>query len=154
MTFAPKSSPKSNFAKLALVVILVATAAIIFYFNMQNKPWIVPDEAKRVQNPIAPSDSALASGRAAYLDKCAECHGDSGKGDGSQAKQYSPGPSNLTDTPHLNTETDGELFYKITHGHKPMPAFEKRLTDEQRWQVVLWIRQISHSVSPASPSAH
>jgi len=76
------------------------------------------------------------------LDKCAECHGDSGKGDGSQARMYDPQPTNFTDSAHMSTITDGELFYKISEGHRPMPSFKKRFTEEQRWQLVLFIRSL------------
>jgi len=36
----------------------------------------------------------------------------------------------------MSTVTDGELFYKISEGHRPMPSFKKRFTEEQRWQLV------------------
>ncbi len=39
--------------------------------------------------------------------------------------------------------TDGELFYKISEGHRPMPSFKKRFTEEQRWQLVLFLRWFS-----------
>ena len=38
-----------------------------------------------------------------------------------------PGPADLTDAKRMNKFTDGELYYKITVGKKPMPSFEKRL---------------------------
>ena len=40
----------------------------------------------------------------------------------------------------MSATTDGELFYQISEGRKPMPAFKKRLTEEQRWQLVLLVR--------------
>jgi mono/diheme cytochrome c family protein len=36
--------------------------------------------------------------------------------------------------------TDGEIFWKMTEGRKPMPSFKKQLTDEQRWQLVNFLR--------------
>ena len=65
---------------------------------------------------------------------------------------YDPRPSNLTDTAHLKEVTDGELFYVITTGHKPMPSYRKKLTDEQRWQLVLLVRYLSNTVPPPPPS--
>jgi mono/diheme cytochrome c family protein len=63
-----------------------------------------------------------------------------GKGDGPDAATYYPSPTNLTDASHINSVTDGEIFYQISQGRKPMPAFKKRLTEEQRWQLVLFVR--------------
>jgi glucose/arabinose dehydrogenase len=45
----------------------------------------------------------------------------------------------------------GELFWKLTHGRDDMPAFEKILTEEQRWQVVSYIRDIPDSAQIKSP---
>jgi len=43
----------------------------------------------------------------------------------------------------MNGATDGELFYQISEGRKPMPSFKKRLSEEQRWQLVLLIRSFA-----------
>lgn len=150
MTSAPnsRSRVKSNLSRLLLGIIFVAIIISVAYTVSQGGPWVIPEAAKQVKNPLPPSEGNLAAARSVYLDKCAECHGDSGKGDGDQAKMYSPLPSNLTDAARLDSETDGELFYKITHGHKPMPSFRKRLTDQQRWQLVLLIRFLSRPPVP------
>jgi mono/diheme cytochrome c family protein len=52
----------------------------------------------------------------------------------------------------MGAVTDGELFYKLTEGRKPMPSFKKRLSDEQRWRMVLLIRAFLDppSVGPAA----
>jgi mono/diheme cytochrome c family protein len=128
---------------LALIVLSLVLAA------WQSREWVIPEEAKRLQNPVAPSAAALASARLIYLDKCAQCHGDSGKGDGPEGKMYDPAPGNLTDAKHMSTRTDGELFYQISQGRKPMPGFKKRLTEEQRWQLVLLVRSLAEA-SPAT----
>jgi mono/diheme cytochrome c family protein len=134
---------KALFA-LVLAVIVVAIVSVV----LQNRPWTVPEEAKQRQNPLQPSDAALQSARSVYSEKCASCHGDTGKGDGPDASSHNPAPSDFTDRQRLRAETDGELFYKIAEGHKPMPSFKKRLTEEQRWRLVLLLRSFS------SPNAH
>lgn len=139
-----QSKLRSKLSKLLLAIIFVAIVVSVAYTVSQGGPWVVPDSAKQVKNPLLPSEDNLKAAHTLYMDKCAECHGDSGKGDGDQAHMYSPLPSNLTDATHLDSETDGELFYKVTYGHKLMPAFRKRLTDRQRWQLVLLIRFLSH----------
>ena len=66
---------------------------------------------------------------------------------------YDPRPSNLTETSRLRDVTDGELYYVITTGHKPMPSYRKKLTDEQRWRLVLLVRHLSNTVPPPVPTA-
>ncbi len=135
---------KNLAARKALFVFLFAAIGVaIVYTMLQNRPWIVPEEAKQVKNPLEPSEAALQAIRPIYLDKCASCHGNSGKGDGHDASLYDPAPSNFTDAKPMHGVTDGELFYKITSGHKPMPSFKKRLSEEQRWQLVLLIRSFA-----------
>lgn len=139
----PDSRSKPSVAKLLFAAIFAVIAIIVVYTVMDSGPWIVPEAAKQLKNPLQPSQENLEAAHAVYLDKCAQCHGDSGRGDGDKARMYSPRPSNLTDAARLDRQTDGELFYKITHGHKPMPAFRGRLSDQQRWQLVLLMRFLS-----------
>jgi mono/diheme cytochrome c family protein len=129
---------KTLFAVLLAVIVLSIVFAV-----WQSREWVIPEEAKKLRNPLTPTDAALASGRAIYLDKCAECHGEGGRGDGPQARMYDPAPGNVTDAQHMSTRTDGELFYQISEGHRPMPAFKKRLSEEQRWQLVLFVRSLA-----------
>jgi mono/diheme cytochrome c family protein len=126
--------------QLLLVFILALLGLAIYYAVSENRPWKVPEEAKLQKNPVPPSPSALAAARTVYLDKCVQCHGETGKGDGPDAASYYPRPASLTDAQHMNSVTDGEIFYQISEGRKPMPSFKKRLTEEQRWQLVLLVR--------------
>lgn len=129
--------------KILFVSLLAVIGVCIGIAIYQNKEWKVPEEAKRMKNPIPPSEAALRTARRIYLDKCAECHGETGKGDGPQAAMYSTPPASFTDAKLMASLTDGEIFYQISEGRKPMPAFKKRLTAEQRWQLVLFVRSFS-----------
>ena len=138
---------KSLFALLLIVI-----AAAIGFTIVQNRPWVVPEEAKQRKNPVTSSGAVLQSVRPLYRDKCATCHGDAGKGNGHDASLYDPAPTNFTDTRRMSGVTDGELFYKLSEGRKPMPAFKKRLTEEQRWQLVLLLRSFAE-LPAAEPAA-
>jgi mono/diheme cytochrome c family protein len=152
MTIVPRK--KSPVILVLFIALLLVAAGSAVYAFFHPGPWIVPEEAKRVANPLKPSQADLPGARKLYLDKCAECHGDTGKGDGPQGKMYDPLPKDLTDAAHMNAVSDGELFYKISEGHRPMPAFRKRLTDEQRWQLVLFLRSLTAPPpAPASPAS-
>ena len=122
---------------LGLIVLSVGLAMF------SEKPWIVPAAQQSIKNPLSPSAANLAAAREIYSDKCANCHGDTGKGDGSEAMMYDPLPADLTNAAHMHKLTDGEIFYQITQGKKPMPSFKKKLTEQQRWQLVLLVRSFT-----------
>jgi mono/diheme cytochrome c family protein len=142
------SPARKKIAATIFVLLLLAAAGSALYAFFHPGPWIVPDQAKLIQNPLKPSLADLPGARKLYHDKCADCHGESGKGDGSQARMYDPQPTNFTDAAHMNTISDGELFYKISEGHRPMPSFKKRFTEEQRWQLVLFLRWLATEERP------
>jgi hypothetical protein len=134
------------------LLILAVVAAAIIYSSINNAPWSwpVPEEAKQLKNPLQPTVPVLKSAREVYADKCAHCHGDTGKGDGRDAIRYDPAPTDFTDAKRMSDATDGELFYKISEGKKPMPVFKNKLTEDQRWELVLLIRSFTQSSSPPS----
>ena len=139
-------------AMFLLVLAIVAAAIVYSAVNKAPWSWPVPEEAKQLKNPLQPTAPALKSAREVYLDKCAHCHGDTGKGDGRDASRYDPQPTDFTDAKRMNGVTDGELFYKISEGKKPMPVFKNKLTEDQRWELVLFIRSFARS-SPAANNA-
>jgi mono/diheme cytochrome c family protein len=151
----PANEPRKSRARKTLFVLLLVLilVAIAYTYFQENKPWVIPEEAKARKNPLQPSEAALKSAKALYGENCANCHGDSGKGDGSEAMRYDPKPADFTDAQHMNTLTDGALFYQISQGRKPMPAFKKRMTEDQRWQLVLLVRSFAQkTVAPDKKS--
>ncbi len=145
MTSPTKRSRALPTAMFLLVLAIVAAA--IVYSAVNNAPWSwpVPEEAKQLKNSLQPTAPGLKSARAVYADKCAHCHGDTGKGDGRDASRYDPAPMDFTDSKRMNEATDGELFYKISEGKKPMPVFKNKLTEDQRWELVLLIRSFAEA---------
>jgi mono/diheme cytochrome c family protein len=138
----PSSKGSRTFRKALLVSALLLIFIAIGLAAFHRTPWVVPPSEKEMKNPLAPSAANFAAAKEIYSDKCANCHGDGGKGDGSDAMMYDPAPSDLTDA-KVAKKTDGELYYQITEGRKPMPSFKKKLTDEQRWQLVLFVRSLA-----------
>ena len=130
-------------SKFVLACTLGLICMAIGFAAFQKPNWTIPDEEKQRKNPIAPSEAALKAAKQVFAEQCANCHGDTGKGDGSDAMMYDPAPANLTDAAHMNKMTDGEIYFMISEGRKPMPSFKKRLTDEQRWQLVLLVRSFA-----------
>ena len=152
MSNLEKRNPTLPRAMFLFVLAIVAAAIVYSAVNKAPWSWPVPEEAKQLKNPLQPTAPALKSARELYLDKCAHCHGDTGKGDGRDASRYDPAPTDFTDAKRMNGATDGELFYKISEGKKPMPVFKTKLSEDQRWELVLFIRSFAQS-SPATSNA-
>jgi mono/diheme cytochrome c family protein len=136
-------------AVLTLVAVAILLAA---RDNRPSRAWNIPDDAKQLKNPLQPSPEALQAARVLYLDNCAQCHGEKGKGDGPEASMYDPLPADLSNKKFNDGLTDGEIFYQISEGKKPMPAFKKRFTEEQRWQMVLLVRSFANPAPAAAPA--
>jgi mono/diheme cytochrome c family protein len=103
--------------------------------------WVAPASAVKVQNPVKPDSAAIAAGKRIFAPVCATCHGPAGKGDGPAAGALNPPPKDLSD-PKITSQTDGELFWKISTGKNAMPAFGQphQLTETERWQVIDYLR--------------
>ena len=132
---------------IGLIFLSIGLAAL------HKTPWQVPVEEKLRKNPLEVTTANCNVAKPVYNEYCVNCHGDTGKGDGSDAMMYDPAPSDLTDAAHMNKLSDGEIFYQITQGRKPMPSFRKKLTEEQRWQLVILVRSFSGALAypPAQP---
>ncbi|HVB35821.1 MAG TPA: cytochrome c [Candidatus Acidoferrales bacterium] len=111
--------------------------------------WNVPPGAKQLKNPIPANSATLAAARLLYRNNCAKCHGldGDGKKPPDSMYSYSTKPTNFTDAKLMDAMSDGEIFWKITNGRKPMPSFKNRLSDEQRWQLVNLLRTFAHPAS-------
>lgn len=130
---------------LFIALLAVICLLIVNWLTEQSKPWVVPDEYRTLRNPLVVTASNLDAARQLYRDDCAQCHGQTGKGDGPEAWMHRPAPADLTDAARMANTTDGQMFYQITEGRRPMPAFKKRMSDEQRWQLVLLLRSFTQS---------
>jgi mono/diheme cytochrome c family protein len=106
-------------------------------------PWVAPDDAKKVKNPIPSTQETLAEAETLFTDNCVLCHGEKGMGDGPGAKTIKVKPANFTDAKVMAAETDGSLFWKMTNGRGPMPSWKDTLSDKERWELVGYIRKLT-----------
>ncbi len=124
-------------------VALVAVAAALALGTgvwAQGK-WVAPPEAKNLKNPVPKSDKVLADAKKIVEANCVPCHGPKGLGDGPAAAALPVKPANWT-SPAVQSETDGEIFWKISNGRGPMPPWGKVLPEKDRWAVVRYIRTL------------
>jgi mono/diheme cytochrome c family protein len=141
--------PKKSrlFQKILFGVVIGLIFLSIGLAALHKTPWQIPAADKLRKNPLVVNDANYNAAKPIYNEKCANCHGDSGKGDGSDAMMYDPAPSDLTDAAHMNKLSDGEIYYQITQGRKPMPSFRNKLTEQQRWQLVILVRSFSGAIA-------
>lgn len=110
--------------------------------------WKAPARAAKKKNPVPADAASRATGKKLYAQHCLSCHGAKGRGDGPAANNLETSPGNLAD-PKLWSHTDGELFWKVTEGKKPMPTFEKLMSEEERWHVVNYMRAFTPKTTSA-----
>jgi mono/diheme cytochrome c family protein len=142
-------SIRKKFMKTSRTIfgILGVVALITFAFSGGDAPaadsmsdkWLSPAPSTAKKNPIASTPNSIAAGQKIYSKTCMMCHGKSGDADGPAVIELNIHPARLSD-PQLDTESDGALFWKITTGKKPMPAFGRRFSETDRWNLVNYIR--------------
>ena len=127
------------------IVIVTITGSITLLFAFapmqQSKEWESPDLAKNKKNPFAANEASIAAGKAIYTINCYNCHGKKGKGDGPKSADLPTSPKDFTKD-QFQKQTDGSLFWKISEGRKPMPSFKKDIPEDQRWQVINYVRTL------------
>ncbi len=106
-----------------------------------SQEWLAPPAAAERKSPVSPSEQSIAHGHALFAN-CLICHGPAGHGDGAAAIALNPKPKDLTNAA-TQDQTDGALFWKITQGRAPMPPWEQALSNEDRWDLVNYIRTLS-----------
>ena len=104
--------------------------------------WNAPDRATHRSNPVVATDAAIDRGQMIFHQSCELCHGPKGKGNGPMSTSLPTKPADLS-SDHVQSQTDGALFWKIFSGRGMMPTTQATLTDEQRWAVVDYIRTLA-----------
>ena len=114
-----------------------------------------PDEALRagreLQNPLSPTSAELKRGRAVYETICVVCHGPQGQGDGPIIGRF-PNPPSLR-AEHARKLPDGQIFHIVTRGQGVMPSHAAQVLPEDRWRVILYLRELQGSLEQPAQGA-
>ncbi len=106
-----------------------------------------------VGGPLEPPPSrppSLARGAAVYRERCAACHGETGRGDGPKAKSLEgPAPASLADPAVMGRTSLLEIFRKLAIGvpGTAMPEFAGDLSDDDRWAVAAYVATLQYGGS-------
>jgi mono/diheme cytochrome c family protein len=128
---------KNRYSFLIVLVVICNTG---FVFS-QNPNWIAPSTSNNLINPFKGNVNATKEGKMIYSQMCILCHGIQGKGNGEAGLSLERKPANFLALKVVN-QTDGNIFWKITNGKAPMATYEELLTDDQRWKLVNYIREL------------
>ncbi|MBK7853318.1 MAG: cytochrome c [Bacteroidetes bacterium] len=131
---------KSVMAVLALSTMLVSISTQSFAQGKpKGKPWPSPESAVKMKNPVKSDEASLKEGKDLYAQHCKSCHGAKGLGDGTKAEKIDISCGDFS-SEETAKATDGELYWKTTEGRKPMPSFKEKLSDNERWAIVNYMR--------------
>ena len=126
-------------ARSGLALLLFATAARAYDLHGRSS---APIEARRLKNPLPTTAEHLESGRRAYESSCAGCHGPDGKARTGMAWSLPVRPADLS---HylMDSMRDGEIYWVVSNGNEyRMPAFASQYSEERRWELVLYVRDL------------
>jgi mono/diheme cytochrome c family protein len=126
-----------------------------------------------LDNPFRPLETSdpdafrahLSNGRRIYFENCFYCHGDAMRGDGMFAHGLNPIPTNFADAGAIALLQESFLFWRIAKGgpglpeeggpwDTAMPAWEKFLSEEEMWDVVLFLYDFSNQRPRAREELH
>ncbi len=135
-----------NFNQMKKNYLLLVVVVLVFVVNnkiiaQDNNNWIAPEYSSSVKNPFVENKAATEEGKEIYSQMCVLCHGLQGKGNGEARLTLERKPANFLALKVVN-QTDGNIFWKITNGKTPMASYDELLTDDQRWKLVNYIREL------------
>ncbi len=91
-----------------------------------------------------PSDM-VSQGQTLYQDNCVNCHGQSGRGNGSDSASLSTKPADFTNQALMAQISSDTLLQAITSGVTPdMPAYSDSLDENARLALVAYLRSLTY----------
>ena len=116
--------------------------------DFSKNTWELPEDADKTKNPTTVTPESIAKGKELYMERakgnCIFCHGETGAGNEANLARLRRKPADLTNKERMTAMTDGEVFWKVSKGIQGiMPAGEKRMSEEERWHVVNYVRTLA-----------
>lgn len=106
--------------------------------------------AEIIKNPYPITAEGLAKGKELYDIFCGICHGPLGDGAGYLVREASAGdpggvypaaPANFLLDEHVNS-SNGRYYHAIMYGKNVMGGYADKISFEERWQVIHYIRSL------------
>ena len=133
--------------------------AVVAYVKTLSKRWQddAPEAALAMPPPPRATPQLLADGKVLYeRAKCAECHGEHGKGDGPSAATLKDDfdrpirPADFTRGEFKGGSSVTDVYRTMTTGldGTPMPSFADTMSDGDRWAISYYVLSLSAWVDP------
>lgn len=126
-----------RYGHIAMMAIALVAVSWTVY---AHGDWKAPSKAPGRKNPVVRDEASIGRGKEYYQIHCAECHGDTGRGDGPRASRTWPKPTDLVQM--AGHHPDGDVAWKIETGRGDMPGFKKKLKPNEIWDLVNFIQSL------------
>ncbi len=126
---ARQDEPSSNFERWAAKQSLKAT---------------IKSQTAGLKNPLTADEKNLAAGAKLYEGNCSGCHGAPLSPAPSFANAYSPSAPLFAEDEGIARADETHIYWMVDHGIKftGMPSFNKILSEEELWQVTMFVKQL------------
>lgn len=119
------------------------------------RPMSLEEMTLKLHNPLKPTAENLAHGKELFNNSCAPCHGDNGNGNGPVAhllRAHGFEPKNLV-TGVAKNLPDGYIYGYIRDGGIHMPSYADAMNSDERWDVVMYVRQLEAEAAKGQKTA-
>jgi high-affinity iron transporter len=137
--------------------------ALVDHIKNKSGEESVPDLAQQIKDRLIKTYGIITypkvlpnydSAKTIYLENCAQCHGETGKGDGPGRESMNPKtppPANFTHADFMAGLSPFKVYNTTTFGidNTAMASFAA-LPDEQRWQVAFYVLALRFSAETAA----
>lgn len=114
------------------------------YYYADNEDERVRASKEILHNPFPITEKGLSKAKDLYNINCGICHGEKGDGAGYLVRdggKYPAQPANfLQDT--FYHSSNGRFYHAIMYGKNVMGSYADKLSYEERWQVIHYIRSL------------
>jgi mono/diheme cytochrome c family protein len=101
--------------------------------------------AEIINNPYPITASGLEKGKTLYNIQCGICHGEKGDGNGYLVREdggkYPAQPANFM-LDEFVAASNGRYYHAIMHGKNVMGGYSDKLSYDERWYVIQYIRSL------------
>jgi len=136
---------KEAAARFAEIAQGMPVSGYVPYYYEDSEEGKARATAEIVLNPFPITQKGLEKGKELYDVFCGICHGEKADGNGYLVREdggvYPAQPANLINE-EFTAASNGRFYHSIMHGINVMGAYKDKLSYEERWQVIHYIRSL------------